>query len=143
MFPSNFLSPIPRQGIPGHPFTYLSPLSAPSPLLLSIPLPPSRYRDKHASYVWNASIVLADMIANQEIQVEGKRVLELGAGVGLPGIVSALKGAQTVVLSDFDDSKMLDDLKDSVDEAVVTSDRYRIQVVGHSFGDSANPLINA
>ena len=98
MFPSNYLSPIPRQGIPGHSFTYVSPLSAPSPLLLSIPLPPLRYRDKHASYVWNASIVLADMIANEEIQVEGKRVLELGAGVALPGIVAAFKGARTVRL---------------------------------------------
>jgi len=94
MFPSNYLSPVPRHGLPGYPFTYFSPLSAPSPLLLSIPIPPVRIVDKHASYVWNASIVLADMIANEEIDVKGKRVLELGCGVGLPSCVAAYKEAE-------------------------------------------------
>lgn len=96
MFPSNYLSPVPRHGLPGHPFTYFSPLSAPSPLLLSIPIPPVRIVDEHASYVWNASIVLADMIANEEIDVKGKRVLELGCGVGLPSCVAAYKEAELV-----------------------------------------------
>lgn len=96
MFPSNYLSPVPRHGLPGHSFTYFSPLSSPSPLLLSIPIPPVRIVDKHASYVWNASIILTDMIANEEIEVKGKRVLELGSGVGLLGCVAAYKDAELV-----------------------------------------------
>jgi predicted nicotinamide N-methyase len=102
------------------------------------------------------------MIANEEIEVEGKRVLELGCGVGLPGMIAASKGAQMVrftlasrsaslkltrreqvVLSDFNDSRMLDDLKDSVDEALVSSDRVRARIVGHTFGESTRPLLAA
>jgi len=96
MSPSNYLSPVPRHGLPGHAFPYFSPLSSPSPLFLSIPIPPVRIIDKHASYVWNASIILADLIADEEIDVKGKRVLELGSGVGLPGCVAAYKEAELV-----------------------------------------------
>jgi len=96
MFPSNYLSPVPRHGLPGHAFSYFSPLSSPSPLFLSNPIPPVRLVDKHASYGRNASIVLADMIANEEIDVKGKNVLELGSGVGLPSFVAAYKEAELV-----------------------------------------------
>lgn len=103
MFPSNYLSPVPRQGLPGHGFTYLSPLRSPSPLLISIPIPRLRVSDKHATFVWNASIVLADMIANDDgkedggiVRVEGRRVLEIGCGVGLPSVVAVRKRAKQV-----------------------------------------------
>ncbi|GAA5883257.1 hypothetical protein JCM16303_007332 [Sporobolomyces ruberrimus] len=142
MFPSNYLPPIPRQGLPGHSFVYFSPLSAPLPLVLSLPLPPVRFSNKHASYVWNASIVLADMIANEEIEVEGKRVLELGYGAGLPGVVTAHKGAELVVLSDFDNARMLEDLRDTVDEAVAQRYRSRICIAGHSFGEPTKSLVD-
>ncbi|GAA5893299.1 uncharacterized protein JCM6883_007624 [Sporobolomyces salmoneus] len=141
MFPSNFLSPIPRQGLPSHSFTYLSPFQAPSPLSISIPIPPLRNKDKHASFVWNASIVLADMIANEKIKVERKTVLEPGCGVGLPSIVAAHKGAQQVVLSDYDDPRMLDDLKEVVHKALISTHRNELSVVGHSFGEPISSLL--
>lgn len=44
--------------------------------------------------LWPAAIALAHELATRELA--GKRILELGAGTGLPGIVAASLGAQVV-----------------------------------------------
>ncbi len=49
--------------------------------------------------VWPASIGLASYIA-QTGEVDGKEVLELGAGLGVPGVMAGLKGG-LVTFSDF------------------------------------------
>lgn len=50
-------------------------------------------------YVWPCAPVLAQYIWFYRDHVKGKRVLELGCGTGLPGILAALLGAR-VTLSD-------------------------------------------
>ncbi|GAA5823606.1 hypothetical protein JCM11251_000696 [Rhodosporidiobolus azoricus] len=117
----NYLSPVPYHGLPSCPFHYCAPLRAPSPLEFDIPVPPPRTRDKYSSLVWNASILLADKIVSEEIEVRGKRVLELGCGLGLPGITAARKGALKVVLSDYDDPAALADTSYAVDNALPSS----------------------
>jgi predicted nicotinamide N-methyase len=44
--------------------------------------------------VWPAALALANELATRDLA--GKRVLELGAGTGLPGIVAAARGARVV-----------------------------------------------
>ena len=44
--------------------------------------------------LWPAAIALAHDLASRESQLRGARVLELGAGTGLPGIVAATLGAR-------------------------------------------------
>lgn len=44
--------------------------------------------------LWESAVGLARFLAADPAQVAGKRVLELGAGVGLPGIVAQALGAQ-------------------------------------------------
>jgi methyltransferase-like protein 23 len=46
--------------------------------------------------LWPASIALAHDVAARGEAIAGKRVLELGAGTGLPGIVAASFGAKVV-----------------------------------------------
>ena len=46
--------------------------------------------------LWTASIALAHDIAARGEDFKGKRVLELGAGTGMPGIVAAAHGANVV-----------------------------------------------
>ncbi|ADH87000.1 class I SAM-dependent methyltransferase [Desulfurivibrio alkaliphilus] len=51
--------------------------------------------------VWEAALVLADFMATQAPEPQG-RVLELGAGLGLPGLAAAAAGHR-VTLSDFEE----------------------------------------
>lgn len=51
--------------------------------------------------LWEAAVVLADFMASQPPQADG-RVLELGAGLGVPGLAAAAAGHR-VTLSDFEE----------------------------------------
>jgi hypothetical protein len=59
-------------------------------------------RQLFSHYLWNAGLKLAELISHADEHqdkrwsVEGESILELGAGVGLSGIVSTLAGAQEV-----------------------------------------------
>lgn len=96
-FPSNYLAPVPWHGLsPTEPFVYSAPLRADSPFELPLRSPPKRHKELHADLVWSSSILLGDAIIAGELDVKGKRVLELGAGVGLPSILAARQGAEKV-----------------------------------------------
>jgi len=53
--------------------------------------------------VWDASIILAEYFSSHPELVRGKRCLEMGAGLGLGGIVAAANGAKEVVITDVAD----------------------------------------
>jgi predicted nicotinamide N-methyase len=57
---------------------------------------------KHGASVYDAAFVLADYLWREGIQLEGKRVVELGTGPGLGAIAAALCGAAEVVATDGD-----------------------------------------
>eukprot|EP00695_Tsukubamonas_globosa_P001080 TRINITY_DN2019_c0_g1_i1.p1 TRINITY_DN2019_c0_g1~~TRINITY_DN2019_c0_g1_i1.p1 ORF type:complete len:141 (+),score=35.94 TRINITY_DN2019_c0_g1_i1:59-424(+) len=60
-----------------------------------------------AHCLWNAGKYLADKFDNPEF-CKGKRFLELGAGAGLPSIICALNGAETVVITDYPDQRLIE-----------------------------------
>jgi nicotinamide N-methyltransferase len=43
--------------------------------------------------------------------VKGKTVLELGAGGGLPSLVCAINGASQVVVTDYPDAELIENLR--------------------------------
>jgi len=64
-------------------------------------------------YLWPASFALARYIlASRDIFV-GKRVLELGAGVGLPGLVAAAIGAHVTLTDHPGDPRVLENCRQS------------------------------
>ena len=46
--------------------------------------------------------------------MQGKTVLELGAGGGLPSLVCALSGAAQVVVTDYPDADLIENLRYNV-----------------------------
>ncbi|RLN62421.1 hypothetical protein BBJ29_004703 [Phytophthora kernoviae] len=55
--------------------------------------------------VWDCALVLAKFLANNEFFPTGffhnKRVIELGCGIGVPGLAAAALGAKEVILTDM------------------------------------------
>ncbi|CAD7967061.1 unnamed protein product [Amoebophrya sp. A120] len=54
--------------------------------------------------VWDAGLVLAHFLMRSRSLVEGKNVLELGAGTGIVGLVAGFVGARKVCLTDLPDA---------------------------------------
>ncbi len=52
--------------------------------------------------IWPAAITLCRYITDNPDMVRDKRVIELGAGVGLPGLFAAKVGAAQSIISDYD-----------------------------------------
>lgn len=61
--------------------------------------------------LWNAAKVLANKICSREINVVGKRVLELGAGAALPSITAAMLGASYVLSTDYPEESIINNIR--------------------------------
>ncbi|KAI9892035.1 MAG: nicotinamide n-methyltransferase [Vezdaea aestivalis] len=65
--------------------------------------------------LWNAGRTIADFLEeNSSTFVSGKAVLELGAGAGLPGLVCALNGASRVVITDYPDTELIENIQSNI-----------------------------
>jgi len=124
---------------------YVSPLFGALTLELADPLPENTGLFSH--FVWNAAVQLAALIEGPEPappegaieqvkvqqeeeegsqteglewEVDGRQVLELGAGTGLAGLVATLKGAARVVITDYPAPEVLDNLRKNVAKNIDT-----------------------
>jgi nicotinamide N-methyltransferase len=62
--------------------------------------------------LWNAGRVVSDYIEQASTRlVNGKFVLEFGAGAGLPGFVALKCGASQVVVTDYPDPDLIENLR--------------------------------
>jgi len=64
--------------------------------------------------VWSGSKVLANFLAEHIELIKGKRVMEVGAGAGMPELTAACLGAKKILLSDFPSKDLLDNLKENM-----------------------------
>ncbi|EFA75928.1 putative methyltransferase [Heterostelium album PN500] len=63
-----------------------------------------------AHLAWNAGLALSDFL-DQNIDFTDKTVLELGSGAGLPCFIATLNNAKTVVMTDYPDKTLIDNLE--------------------------------
>ncbi|KAM9457735.1 histone-arginine methyltransferase METTL23 [Clarias gariepinus] len=87
-------------------------------------------------HVWPCAVVLAQYVWNTRETIQRKHVLELGAGVSLPGIVAAKCGAH-VTLSDSAESPLC--LKNSR-RCCELNDLPEVPVVGLTWGEISPAL---
>jgi nicotinamide N-methyltransferase len=100
--------------------------------------------EKHHSlwgeFVYNAARVLADRLDAGEIYVKDKRVLELGAGAGLPGLVAALNGASHSLITDYEDEDLIRVIDLNIDSISPYTRTCKTVGAGFTFGDNSEIL---
>jgi nicotinamide N-methyltransferase len=74
--------------------------------------------------------------AQYNIIVANKSVLELGAGCGLPSVCCCIKGAKTVVSTDYPDPNLLENLRYNL------SKYSQAKVIGHLWGKDPETVLS-
>lgn len=86
-----------------------------------------------AAVVWDAAVVLCMFLEMGKVDLKGKRVIELGAGTGLVGIVAALLGANVTIT---DREPALEFLAANVRENIPPSQQGAVQVSELTWGEN-------
>ncbi|KAK9463696.1 uncharacterized protein V1516DRAFT_668481 [Lipomyces oligophaga] len=92
--------------------------------------------------LWNASKVTANYLDQHgESLLAGKTVLELGAGAALPSFIAGIHKARRVVVTDYPEFELIDNIKYNVDH-VDGIDKTVFEVEGYVWGADVAPLKN-
>ncbi|KAF8220735.1 hypothetical protein L208DRAFT_736660 [Tricholoma matsutake] len=95
------------------------------------------------NYLWNAARAFASHLDENVDVYRDTAVLELGAGGGLPGLVTVLNGARKIVLTDYPDEELVQNLVYNVETNIPKGDRDRVSVQGYIWGRPIEPLFDA
>lgn len=99
-----------------HSVIYLSPRFGEIKLELADPKGDDN-RKLFSHFLWNSGLQLAELIEEGgEWDVKGKKVLELGAGTGLSGLVAAKSGAESVIITDYPAPEVVANIKKNIEE---------------------------
>mmetsp|Transcript_33633 Transcript_33633/g.44383 ORF Transcript_33633/g.44383 Transcript_33633/m.44383 type:complete len:320 (-) Transcript_33633:95-1054(-) len=95
--------------------------------------------------LWNAARYLADTFDDPNFDLRGKTTLELGAGAGLPSLICALNGAETVVITDYAsaaDTALVENLQKNIDMLrPQIPDNSKVFAHGYIWGYPSEPLL--
>ena len=83
---------------------------------------------------------MTDYLLGHPSLVEGSRVLELGAGAGLPSVICALSGARRVVITDYPDHELIENIQWNVDHNVLDAPMGLVEVGVSLFGGEGRVL---
>ena len=93
--------------------------------------------------LWNAGRTLATHLeSNASSLIHGKTILELGAGAGLPSLVSAIHGAKHVVVTDYPDADLVENLQWNVDHCALLPQARNIEAKGYLWGAETDKIVS-
>ncbi|KAJ3600889.1 hypothetical protein NHX12_031863 [Muraenolepis orangiensis] len=98
---------------------------------------PEVLEPQYGMYVWPSAVVLAQYVWTHRAELVGKTLLELGAGVSLPGVVAARCGSR-VILSD---SARLPLCLDNCKRSCAANGLEGVCVVGLTWGEISPDLV--
>ncbi|KAI9848653.1 MAG: nicotinamide n-methyltransferase [Thelocarpon superellum] len=91
--------------------------------------------------LWNAGQVMAEYLERRaEALVHGRDVLELGAGAGLPGLVCSLHSAAHVVVTDYPDADLIDNLRYNIDQIQHGREISHMHAEGYLWGSDTQAV---
>ncbi|CAI0392801.1 unnamed protein product [Linum tenue] len=67
-------------------------------------------KEEYGLFVWPCSVILAEYVWQQQRRFSGARVVELGAGTSLPGLVAAKLGSHVTLTDDANRPEVLDNM---------------------------------
>ncbi|KAJ3251175.1 6-phosphogluconate dehydrogenase, decarboxylating [Chytriomyces hyalinus] len=102
-----------------------------------------------AHHIWQAALVICREIANGSMDVTDSLVIEMGAGAGLCGLVSAHCGARFVASTDYPDKGIVSELEENFGKIVGMDHRFKKSevvsddccwwdVLGHEWGNQTS-----
>lgn len=91
--------------------------------------------------LWSAGKVLANYIDERPEIVRDKRVLELGAAGALPSIICSLNHAKTVVITDYPDPDLLENIQRNIDHCSNASESTTVTCQGYIWGRETTELL--
>ncbi|CAN0918846.1 Histone-arginine methyltransferase METTL23 [Linum grandiflorum] len=86
-------------------------------------------KEEYGLFVWPCSIILAEYIWLQRRRFSGARVVELGAGTSLPGIVAAKLGSDVTLTDDANRPEVLNNMS-----KVCELNKVECKVLGLTWG---------
>jgi len=134
-----FSDPRVQHGEPGQYVLYKNEELGDFKLKLVDPEPSNTSLFSH--FVWNAALQASEIITEKaEFNVDGKRVLEIGAGAGLPGIIAVYSDAMETVISDYPAKQILDNIQTNLEINLSRTQLTKVSVIGHEWGQTNDEL---
>ncbi|KZF23632.1 nicotinamide N-methyltransferas-like protein Nnt1 [Xylona heveae TC161] len=91
--------------------------------------------------LWNAGRVISNYLEERsETLIRGRDILELGAGAGLPSLVCAKRDARSVVVTDYPDPDLIENLRHNISHCNLPAGVDNIHAEGYLWGASAETV---